>query len=338
MLMILRKLIGEILADMGFITRQQLDRALQRQREIFEKKMLPEKLQRAQIVSEARLATHIIPFLGQILTDMGLITIEQVEEALNEQNKIFDVYKSLETEKLGIAIEIGSIVNSTLNLFEVLTLIMRHVNQVTNSVASTLMLLDDKTGELIFSIPTGPKADQLIDIRLPPGKGIAGWVAEHEEPVLIPDVRGDPRFYPEIDKMSKFDTKSILCIPLKAKTKLIGVLEVINKIDGSSFTEQDILLLSIFGSQAAMAIENSRLHGELIDRMGELQEALSKVKTLSGLLPICASCKKIRDDKGYWHQVGEYIRSHSEADFSHGLCPDCLKKYDTDYYETENKW
>jgi hypothetical protein len=58
----------------------------------------------------------------------------------------------------------------------------------------------------------------------------------------------------------------------------------------------------------------------------ELREALSKIKTLSGLLPICASCKKIRDDSGYWNQIECYIREHSEAEFTHSLCPDCIKK------------
>ncbi len=57
----------------------------------------------------------------------------------------------------------------------------------------------------------------------------------------------------------------------------------------------------------------------------ELQDALKKVQTLSGLLPICASCKKIRDDQGYWQQVEVYIRDHSDVEFSHGLCPDCVK-------------
>lgn len=61
--------------------------------------------------------------------------------------------------------------------------------------------------------------------------------------------------------------------------------------------------------------------------IGELQEALQKVKTLSGLLPICASCKKIRDDKGYWSQIEGYIQTHSEATFTHGLCPECMKIY-----------
>lgn len=58
----------------------------------------------------------------------------------------------------------------------------------------------------------------------------------------------------------------------------------------------------------------------------DLQQAIAEVKTLSGLLPICASCKKIRDDKGYWNQLEVYIRDHSEADFTHSICPECIKK------------
>ena len=67
----------------------------------------------------------------------------------------------------------------------------------------------------------------------------------------------------------------------------------------------------------------------------ELQEALAQVKTLSGLLPICASCKKIRNDQGYWQQVEDYIREHSEAEFSHGLCPDCARKLYPELYNDE---
>jgi AmiR/NasT family two-component response regulator len=80
-------------------------------------------------------------------------------------------------------------------------------------------------------------------------------------------------------------------------------------------------------------VELRRLNAELQARNAELQEALAKVKTLSGLLPICASCKKIRDDQGYWHQIEVYIRDHSEANFSHGICPDCKKKLYPGYNE-----
>ena len=68
--------------------------------------------------------------------------------------------------------------------------------------------------------------------------------------------------------------------------------------------------------------ENNKL---LVEKQ-QLEQALKQIRTLSGLIPICSNCKKIRDDKGYWQQVETYIRDHSEADFSHGICPDCLKK------------
>ncbi len=68
----------------------------------------------------------------------------------------------------------------------------------------------------------------------------------------------------------------------------------------------------------------------------ELQKALSEVKTLRGFLPICASCKKIRDDKGYWTQIEAYISKHSDAEFSHGMCPDCAKKWYPEYFKRDS--
>ena len=270
--MILKQLLGEIMTHMGFVTSQQLDEALERQRTLFEEKTLPEQLQRARLISEARLAADTTPLLGQILVDMEFATKEQLEEALSEQEKMVEAYKSLKSEKVAAAVEIGSIVNSTLNLAEVLGLIMRYVNRVTNSMASSLMLLDERTGELVLSVPTGPKAAKLTDMRIPASEGIAGWVVEHGQPVLVPDVKKDERFYKEVDKVSRFKTKSIVCVPLKAKTKLIGVLELMNKVDGTAFTEEDLVLMSIFAYQAAMAIENARLYSELKERLeGEIQ-------------------------------------------------------------------
>lgn len=79
----------------------------------------------------------------------------------------------------------------------------------------------------------------------------------------------------------------------------------------------------------ALEESNVRLHDEITRRkelIQELQTALGEIKTLSGLLPICASCKKIRDDKGYWNQIEVFIREHSDAEFSHGICPDCIRE------------
>lgn len=79
--------------------------------------------------------------------------------------------------------------------------------------------------------------------------------------------------------------------------------------------------------------ERIRIEKEREKLIRELQEALAKIKTLRGLLPICASCKKIHDDDGYWHQVETYISNHSEAHFSHGFCPDCQEKLYPEYYK-----
>jgi len=81
------------------------------------------------------------------------------------------------------------------------------------------------------------------------------------------------------------------------------------------------------------AIERKQLENEKENLISELQESLAKVKLLSGLLPICASCKKIRDDKGYWNQVETYLLEHSQAKFTHGICPECGKKLYPEYYD-----
>lgn len=100
-----------------------------------------------------------------------------------------------------------------------------------------------------------------------------------------------------------------------------------------AYTDKDVRLAERVANQIAGAIANAQLFIErkraLEDReqlILQLQKALTEVKQLSGLLPICASCKKIRDDKGYWNQIESYIRDHSGVEFSHGICPECMKK------------
>ncbi len=82
----------------------------------------------------------------------------------------------------------------------------------------------------------------------------------------------------------------------------------------------------------ARRMESEGLQAKLENTVKELKESLATVKTLSGMLPICSHCKKIRDDEGYWDQIEIYIRKHSEVDFSHGLCPDCAHDLYPDYF------
>jgi PAS domain S-box-containing protein len=83
--------------------------------------------------------------------------------------------------------------------------------------------------------------------------------------------------------------------------------------------------------------ERKRLEAEREKLIIDLREALAKIRTLKGLIPVCAWCRKVRDDKGYWEELEHYIRDHTDADFTHGICPDCLKKNDPETYREYKK-
>jgi len=269
--MMLKNSLGEILIQLGHINEAQLDEALEVQEKIIREAVPFSSYHRVQFVADSLRAKDGggIPLLGQLLKDMELIDGDQFEEALTQQVQSLKEYHTLDSDKLCSVMEICHLIGSTLNLSEVLVLIMNHVNRLTHSVGSTLMLVDEQTEELVFSIPSGPKAQTLRDIRIPKGKGIAGWVAQKQKPLIVNDAQNDPRFYRGIDNSVGFETKALLCVPLKARRKLIGVLEVVNKQDDSDFTEKDALLLSIFASEAALAIENARVHGKLKQQLME---------------------------------------------------------------------
>jgi len=246
--MILKGLIGEILKDLGYISAQELEQALQRQREITKERISREQDLMFDVSSPVGPPVYkeATPMLGVILNYMGFATMEQVEVAVEKQEKMSDIYKLLDSKELGLTIEMSSIVNSALDLNEVLSLVSKYTDRLLNSAASTLMLLDEKTGELVFTVPRGFKSEKPREIRIPPGKGIAGWVAKHGKPIWVSDVRDDPRYYPDGDAISGFETQNILCVPVRGRDKIIGVLKVINKKDGTPFTKSDSLLLSIF--------------------------------------------------------------------------------------------
>ena len=157
--------------------------------------------------------------------------------------------------------EIVTALTSSLDYKEILSIIMQQISVLLHPQNWSLLLIDEKTNELFFEIAVGEKADKIKDLRLKIGEGIAGWVAEHGEPLLVPDVSKDPRFSPKADNMSNFETKSIICVPVNSKGKTLGVIELINYCDvEEQYEEDDLRVLSILADYTAIALENARYY------------------------------------------------------------------------------
>lgn len=159
--------------------------------------------------------------------------------------------------------DLAQAVTSTLDESEIFRRVMGNVNHILQVEAGSLLLLEPGGEELRFVVTLQGNAVQFSDFRIKVGQGIAGWVARHGEPLLVPDVENDPRFYKQVDRATGFQSRAILCVPLKAKEHTIGVLEVINKMSGPekpSFTRGDMDLLKMMASWVSVAVENARLN------------------------------------------------------------------------------
>lgn len=206
----------------------------------------------------------------------------------NLKSQLFDVKKELFT-----LIEACTLINSVLDVKKLIDLIMEMAKKVIDAEASSLMLIDENTGELIFEVAHGKVKDKIKTLRIPPGKGIAGWVAQTGKPLLIPDVSIDERFYSSLDESTKFVTHSILCVPLISKRKIIGIVEVINKNSKSgikrNFSENDLTLLIALANQSAVALENAILYEKISKEKKRIETIVNSMSD-----PLIVTDEKLR--------------------------------------------
>ncbi|MGB3906775.1 MAG: GAF domain-containing protein [Anaerolineae bacterium] len=188
-------------------------------------------------------------YLLSVLADYAVIGVENA--------RLYDRIQR-RAEELALLNEIGQALSSTLDLENALTLIMERINVMLKVEAGSLLLVDEEAEELVFQIALGERAEHVKPLRLKMGQGIAGRVAQTGQPLLIPDVRQDPSRHKAIDISTDFLTRSMLCVPMIARGEIIGVIEVINKLEGT-FTEHDQSLLASMAGYAAVAIDNARL-------------------------------------------------------------------------------
>jgi signal transduction histidine kinase len=175
--------------------------------------------------------------------------------------------------------EISRILTAELQLEPLLNEILRSAVQIMDAAAGAVILLDAETDELVFSVIAGGGGVALLERRMGKNEGIAGWVVTNGQPVIVDDVTRDERWYGEIQKETGFLTSSLICVPLTYKGSVIGALEILNKLSGEEFDEDDLDLLTTLAHQSATAIENARLYQSLReerDKIVAIEEEVRK--------------------------------------------------------------
>jgi PAS domain S-box-containing protein len=177
--------------------------------------------------------------------------------------------------ELSVLNQVTAAFTSTLDFPVLLRLVMEQVADLMKVEAGSLLLRED-TGDLTFAVVLGEKRELLQGLRIAAEEGIAGWVASTGEPLILPDVRSHPLFSSRVDGLTGLETRSMLSVPVKTAERVLGVIQLINRIDQTPFGEGDLALLSAIANHAATALENARLHDQLLQTNQQLLEVDSQ--------------------------------------------------------------
>ena len=186
----------------------------------------------------------------------------------NNRSSQLHVFKSL-----------SALINSTLDAKEIRKRATEAATALMDAEAGSLLLVDHGKKELFFEVALGEKGDKLQEVRLKIGTGLAGWVAENDQPLIIHDVQKDSRFFRDSDRANNFTTRNMICAPVKSKNTILGVLQAINKKRGR-FSTGDLEIFIALANHVASAIENANLYEQQRQTFFEttfaLAEALEK--------------------------------------------------------------
>jgi signal transduction histidine kinase len=217
-------------------------------------------------------------------------------------------------------LEISRELTSTVSLEPLLHKIVQVAAELTTSEETSILLLNTRTGELRFRAASGDTTGQLRDIPVPVDDSIAGAVLLSGEPAIISDTLSEPRHYKVVGQRIGLETHSLLAVPLQIKERRIGVLEAINKHGGGQFSREDVETLTTLAAQAAVAIENARLVGDLrraYERLGELDRLKSdfiaiashELRTPLGLILLYAAMLRDQVDAVEGQQLDAVLRA-----------------------------
>lgn len=195
----------------------------------------------------------------------AIMRVRRSEQALRRRNK-----------ELAALIEINRVVTSSLDLDDILEATIQGIREILQVEAGSLVLVDEETDQLVFRMTFSPKHGWVTGRTIQPGEGIVGRVVQTGEPTLVDNVERAPYFSAEVDEEAGITARSILCTPLIIHGRVIGAIEVINRLDGV-FTEQDLELLQAMAASVAVAVENANLYNELADFAKELERSQAQL-------------------------------------------------------------
>jgi diguanylate cyclase (GGDEF)-like protein len=194
--------------------------------------------------------------------DYQLKRLASDKKLIERQEALHNNLKNKE-EEVSFYEDVTKIFTSSLDLNNILSAVMKKTKDMIQAEGWSILLLDEEKKELFFEKTQKKETKKIKDFRLKVGEGIAGWVAQEGVPVIVPDVSKDKRFCPQVDKILNYKTKSLMGIPIMIKDNVIGVLEIVNKVTGGSFTKGDLALILKLVNHAAMAIERASLYQKM---------------------------------------------------------------------------
>jgi signal transduction histidine kinase len=210
---------------------------------------------------------------GDLKTDADLLGL-LVRAIGGEADKLAMLRRAeRDLRELHLLYEIGQSLTINLDLNSLLNDIKLRAPRVVGAERCSIFLLDENSNELVLEIP-GEKRQ----FRMPADRGIAGWVVTHGVGQIVNDVEQDARFYDAIGREAEFLTRSILCVPIRLKDRVIGAMQLLNKQQGQHFTDQDMRLLTTLAAQAGIAIENARLYQSLKEERDRLLSKEEEVR------------------------------------------------------------
>lgn len=178
-------------------------------------------------------------------------------------------------ERLALLSQLSQILNSTLDHKEIRRRAMEAATRLMKAEVGSLLLVDEEKGQLYFEVALGDREEDIKTISLNSGEGIAGWVAQHGKPSIVNSPEKDRRFFKGVDERTEFKTRNIICVPVKVKEKIVGVLEAVNKQGGRKFDREDLSLLTSLADQVAIALDNARLYQELEEMFFQTADSLA---------------------------------------------------------------